>query len=67
MKADIQGYSKIYPQMNTAIVKAETSTSYMTKLLTRDKVKMFRDNETAVDFLRAMVRVDTGHNLTASV
>lgn len=50
-----------------AIVKAETSTSYMTKLLTRDKVKMFRDTETAVDFLRAMVRVDTGHNLTASV
>lgn len=49
------------------IVKAETSSSYMTKLLTRDKVKMFRDSQTAIDFLRAMVRVDTGHNLTTTV
>lgn len=49
------------------IVKAETSSSYMTKLLTRDKVKMFRDSQTGIDFLRAMVRVDTGHNLTTTV
>lgn len=49
------------------IVKAETSSSYMTKLLTRDKVKMFRDRETAVGFLQAMVRIDTGTNLKAGV
>jgi len=49
------------------IVKAETSSSYMTKLLTRDKVKMSRDTQTAIDFLRAMVRVDTGKNLKAGV
>jgi hypothetical protein len=49
------------------IVKTETSSSYMTKLLSRDKVKMFRDRKTAVDFLRAMVRIDTGEDLTASV
>jgi hypothetical protein len=49
------------------IVKAETSSSYMTKLLSRDKVKMFREKQTAVDFLRAMVRIDTGEDLTANV
>ena len=48
------------------VVKAETSSSYMTKLLVRDKVKMFRDRQTAVDFLIAMIRVDTGVDLRAS-
>ncbi|MEO1288087.1 MAG: hypothetical protein AAFV93_09970 [Chloroflexota bacterium] len=41
-----------------AIVKTETSSSYMTKLLVRDKVKMFRDRQTAIDFLQAMIRID---------
>ncbi|MEM9954662.1 MAG: hypothetical protein AAF846_23835 [Chloroflexota bacterium] len=50
-----------------AIVKTETSSSYMTKLLVRDKVKMFRDRQTAIDFLQAMIRID-GYNgfVTAS-
>jgi len=50
-----------------AIVKAETSSSYMTKMLSRDKVKMFRDADTAIHFLESMVRVDSGKDLTASV
>lgn len=48
------------------IVKAETSSSYMTKLLVRDKVKIFRDRQTAIDFLSAMIRIDTGEIIHAS-
>ena len=31
-----------------------------TRMLARDKVKLFADRESALGFLRAMVRVDTG-------
>ena len=50
-----------------AIVKAESSSSYMTKLLSGDKVKMFRDRKTAVGFLNAMERIDTHDTNQASV
>jgi hypothetical protein len=42
------------------LVKHESAASYMTQLLSRDKVKTFRDRATALGFLRAMVRIDTG-------
>lgn len=34
-----------------------------TRMLARDKVKLFADRESALGFLRAMVRVDTGITL----
>lgn len=40
------------------IVKTESSSSVLTKMLSRDKVKMFRDADSAVAFLRGMVRLD---------
>lgn len=46
------------------LIKNESASSYMTQLLTRDKVKTFRDRETALGFLRGMVRIDTGEILT---
>ena len=45
------------------LVKHESASSYMTQLLSRDKVKTYRDRQTALNFLRAMVRVDTGEIL----
>ncbi|MDQ7025953.1 MAG: hypothetical protein Q9P01_03960 [Anaerolineae bacterium] len=45
------------------LVKQESASSYMTQLLSRDKVKTYRDRETALAFLRAMVRIDTGEIL----
>lgn len=45
------------------LVKHESASSYMTQLLSRDKVKTYRDIETALGFLRAMVRIDTGEIL----
>ena len=45
------------------LAKPESASSYMTQLLSRDKVKTFRDRETALGFLRGMVRVDTGVEL----
>ena len=50
-----------------AIIKPESSSSYMTKLLSGDKVKMFRDRETAINFLKAMERLDTYDANQASV
>lgn len=49
------------------IVKAETSSSYMTKLLTRDKVKMFRTREDAISFLETMVKIDQGEEAFTAV
>jgi len=40
------------------VVKRESSTSVLTKMLARDKVKMFRSTENALGFLRGMVRID---------
>ena len=45
------------------MVKTENAYSYMTQLLSRDKVKIYRDRQTALGFLRAMVRIDTGEIL----
>ena len=45
------------------LVKSESAYSYMTQLLSRDKVKIYRDTQTALSFLRAMVRIDTGEIL----
>lgn len=47
------------------IVKPEIGQSFMTQLLSREKVKTYRDTPTGLAFLRAMVRVDTGEELTA--
>lgn len=40
------------------IVKTESRSSLLTKMLSRDKVKMFRNSENALAFLRGMVRID---------
>lgn len=40
------------------IVKAQSAASYMTKLLNRDKVKIYRERDTALSFLKAMVLSD---------
>ncbi|MGJ3240760.1 MAG: hypothetical protein ACFE0Q_18770 [Anaerolineae bacterium] len=49
------------------VVKPEASSSYMTKLLTRDRVKMFRDRESAISFLRAMLRIDESEGFAYNV
>lgn len=49
------------------IVKAESASSYMTRLLTRDKVKTFHKTDMAIGFLRGMVRLETGTKLPATV
>ncbi len=49
------------------IVKATSSTSYMTKMLNRDKVKTFHDVDMAIGFLRGMVRLETGEKLPIMV
>jgi hypothetical protein len=46
-----------------AVVKPEDPSSYMTRLLTRDKLKTFRDRESARAFLENMVRLDLGVDL----
>lgn len=46
-----------------AVVKPEDPSSYMTRLLTRDKLKTFRDRESARAFLEGMVRLDLGVDL----
>jgi hypothetical protein len=38
--------------------------SSMTQLLSRDKVKIMRDRQSALDFLAGMVRLDTGEELS---
>lgn len=43
------------------IVKAQAAGSFMTKLLNRDKVKIYRERDTALSFVKAMVLSD-GHN-----
>lgn len=48
-----------------AIVKEDNPNSYMTQFLSRDKLKMFRNRESAIAFLNGMVRLDTGENLEA--
>ncbi|MEL6407895.1 MAG: hypothetical protein AAFV98_18260 [Chloroflexota bacterium] len=40
------------------VVKRESSSSVLTKMLARDKVKMFRSSDDALGFLRGMVRID---------
>jgi hypothetical protein len=40
------------------IVKEQSPASYMTKLLNRDKVKIYRERDTALSFLKAMVLSD---------
>jgi hypothetical protein len=46
------------------IVKPESSFSSMTQLLSRDKVKIMRQRKSAIDFLVAMVRLDSGEELS---
>ncbi len=51
-----------------AIVKPEkpgSASSTMTQMLARDKIKTFRDRQTALAFLRSMVRLDTGIEIRA--
>lgn len=43
------------------IVKEQTANSFMTKLLNRDKVKIYRERDTALSFVKAMVLSD-GHD-----
>lgn len=42
------------------IVKEESPASYMTQLLSRDKVKTFRDRHSTVAFLEGMARLESG-------
>lgn len=49
------------------IVKADSGVSYMTKLLTGNKVKIFRSTKDATSFLRGMVRLETRSDLDALV
>lgn len=48
------------------IVKAQSAASYMTKLLNREKVKIYRERDTAMSFLKAMVLSD-GHELPSGL
>lgn len=49
------------------IVKPESSYSSMTQLLSRDKVKIMRERQSALDFILAMARLDTGEELRIKV
>mgnify|MGYP000250566100 CR=1 FL=1 len=49
------------------LVKPEAKSSYMTRLLSRDKVKTFRKTENAIGFLRGMILSEKGNDLDASV
>jgi hypothetical protein len=46
------------------IVKPASSFSSMTQLLSRDKVKIMRERDKALEFLVAMVSTDTGQELS---
>lgn len=46
-------------------LKREAQYSVMTQMLSRDKVKTFRDFKSGEAFLRSMVRLDTGIALSA--
>ncbi|GAB5492773.1 MAG: hypothetical protein Phog2KO_29880 [Phototrophicaceae bacterium] len=49
------------------LVKPETRASYMTRLLSRDKVKTFRKTDNAISFLQGMILSGTDNDLGASV
>jgi hypothetical protein len=48
------------------IVKAQSPASYMTKLLNREKVKIYRERDTAMSFLKAMVLSD-GYEIPSDI
>ncbi len=47
-----------------AVINPDVFTNYATRLLVRDKAKIFEDRDKAVGFLRGMVRVNTGEILS---
>lgn len=47
------------------IVKEESPASYMTQLLSRDKVKTFRDRRSTIAFLEGMARLESGNKRQA--
>ena len=49
------------------LVKAESNSSYMSKMLARDKVKIFHDTDTALSFLYEMLSLDTGQDFSIKV
>ncbi len=46
-----------------AVINPDVFTNYATRLLVRDKAKIFEDRDKAIAFLRGMVRIDKGEIL----
>lgn len=49
------------------IVKAPSTFSSMTQMLSRDKVKVMRDRQSAIEFLQSMVRLDSAEEASSNV
>ena len=60
---ELDSISQVVEHDNTrwfAVINPDVFANYTTRLLVRDKAKIFENRERALGFLRGMVQLDTG-------